>query len=318
MKKIDFGQYNTKKDAWLKEHIKNFILKSNKLSIFDPFAGSGDILNQMKILGYKYTNGADIDKKLCEKFGWKYNDSLIAISKTKSIIVTNPPYLAKNSAKRKDSKSYKYFINNNYEDLYQIAIDKCLKSSNYVVAIIPETYILSNKNSKKYLYSITILEENPFMDTDCPVCVCCFDKQYVGKILVYKNDKFLGYFDDFEQLLPINNCKIKFNCKDGNLGLRGIDGIGDNDNITFCKPEELNYNIDKIKTSSRAITVIKINEIKDIDSLILKANNILNKYRKETGDLFLAPFKGNKKNGVRRRRIDFSTARAIIEMAMKG
>ena len=44
-------------------------------------------------------------------------------------------------------------------------------------------------------------------------------------------------------------------------------------------------------------------------------NKILNDIRNKSHDLILSPFKGNMKNGVRRRRLDFYTCRAIIEKA---
>jgi len=53
-----------------------------------------------------------------------------------------------------------------------------LKSQNNVVAIIPETFINSNFKKKNYLHSITVLEENPFEDTDSPIIIACFDGKY--------------------------------------------------------------------------------------------------------------------------------------------
>ena len=52
-----------------------------------------------------------------------------------------------------------------------------------------------------------------------------------------------------------------------------------------------------------------------LDHLIAKSNEILNVYREETSDALLSPFKGNRKDGTRRRRLDYSTARAILESA---
>lgn len=87
--------------------------------------------------------------------------------------------------------------------------------------------------------------------------------------------------------------------------------------IQFMPLEKLKYNLDNIKVSSRLITVV---ELKDFDGdyikLSDKCNEILQKYREDSKDLNFSPFKGNGKDGKRRRRLDYKTARAIIEMAI--
>ena len=54
------------------------------------------------------------------------------------------------------------------------------------------------------------------------------------------------------------------------------------------------------------------------NDLIKEANNILKELRKNTQDIILSPFKGNMKDGRRRRRLDFKTARAILENAYQS
>ena len=81
--------------------------------------------------------------------------------------------------------------------------------------------------------------------------------------------------------------------------------------------EECDYPVDMIKVSSRLVTFIEIPTVNNsrIDQIITQANNILWKYRVDTGDVLLSPFKGNTKEGKRRRRLDYYTARAILERA---
>ena len=50
--------------------------------------------------------------------------------------------------------------------------------------------------------------------------------------------------------------------------------------------------------------------------LAKQCNMILAEYRLDTSDINLSPFKGNAKDGTRRRRLDYKTARAIIEQAI--
>ena len=108
-----------------------------------------------------------------------------------------------------------------------------------------------------------------------------------------------------------------FNDPEGNIGLRAIDGIDPNDRIRFCLPDELNFDLENIKESSRSITVIDTSKYDVMDyQIIRESNEILKKLRKETKDVIFAPFKNNNKLGDRRRRLDFTIARKILNRAL--
>lgn len=317
--KQNFGQFNTVNAVWLKPQVRQFIIDSGFSTAVDPFAGKGDLLKVARELGFK-TKGYDIDPSL----GWKINDSLLNIPKHKdAIIITNPPYLAKVSASRQSKSNGKYFDLNGYADLYQLAIEKVLNKYTHAVFIIPETFVLSGL-FKNYIYSITTLEENPFADTECPVCVVCFKSDtFVNTFDIYKNSSFLFNNVQFDDILNTYRCQdilnIKFNDGLGNIGLRAIDGVSEGDHIRFCLPGDLGYDISGIKHSSRSITVMNVcsadNVTIDIDALIKQANNLLEVFRKDTQDMILAPFKNNNKLGQRRRRLDFYWARRILNKA---
>lgn len=318
--KIKLGQFFTKKNIWLQPQIIKFIKDSKAKVVVDPFAGNGDLLKAVKNIGITQLRGYDIDPLM----GWTDNDSLINIPKiTNSIIVTNPPYLAKYSAKRKKihERVNKYFNNSSFQDLYQIALQRCLVND-FVVAIIPETFI-NSRFSKDRLRSITILEENPFTDTDCPVCVACFGKRDINPlpIKIYKNKKYVGIFGKILslKLRPRKLIRVRFNVRNGNVALRAVDLPNINKPIQFLLRENLNYNLDNIKYSSRLITIIDVPELPEDKyiAFIEKSNKILNQYRDKTEDILLSPFKGNNKLGIRRRRLDYATARAIIEIAFE-
>jgi hypothetical protein len=323
VKQTMLGQFFTKKNTWFYPQIKAFIEEASPHSILDPFAGQGDLLSKTKeewpnILTFGY----DIDKEL----NWETNDSLINIPNLhNSLILTNPPYLAKNSAKRRRLNTYEYFENTIFQDLYQIALVRCLESSQHVVAIVPETFlsfvIFRSDFFVKCLDSLTIIEHNLFENTDCPVCVVCLKKNG-GRRQIYKNEQYVG---ELSSLIDIRNTIIKntntdkkiiFNDVNGNIALRAVDGQNSEDKICFLKPSELNYDLSNIKQSSRAITVINIYNVKKINSIIETSNSILNEFRDSCRDLLLTPFKGNNKNGVRRRRLDFNLARAILNTAI--
>ncbi len=317
--KKKLGQYFTKKDSWLKPQIVDFI-KNSKCSIaYDPYAGDGDLLKLALEYGISKTKGLDIDENL----KWEINDSLKKIPHIDdAIIITNPPYLTKYSARRKKiSINYNYF--KEHTDLYQLAIDKMLEAQDYVVAIVPETYINSRffeKNLSR-VYSVTILTENPFDDTENPVCVVCFDdkKKIPPEIKVYADGEYLNDYSYFKELklTPKNNYSIRFNVQDGKLALRAVDLTTNDKKIKFYTKEELNYDLSRIKNSSRLITIIDL-DCSDIDikELVVECNRLLEDYRNKTKDVTLSPFKGNTKDGKRRRRLDYKTARCIIEMAI--
>lgn len=321
--KKKLGQYFTKKDLWLKKHIIDFIKKSNCTIAYDPFAGNGDLLRISTSYGIYQTKGLDIDSNL----NWETNDSLKKIPHIdNAIIITNPPYLTKYSASRKKINNKKmncYF--ENHTDLYQLAIDKMLEAQEYVVAIVPETYINSKffNNHLSRVYSVTILTENPFDDTENPVCVVCFDniKKNPPQIKVYVDNEYLNDYSYFKELklTPKNNYSIKFNVKDGKLALRAVDLTTNDKKIQFYETKDLNYDLSKIGNSSRLVTIIDL-DCSDIDicELVKECNRLLNDYRKRTKDVTLSPFKGNTKEGIRRRRLDYRTARCIIEIAVSN
>lgn len=318
MLKRSLGQYYTIDDLWLKRQIENFINEINPDIAFDPFAGEGHLLDVANKLGIKEVVGLDKNRKL----EWDYNDSLKNIPEIKnSIIITNPPYLTNYSAKRRNiyNSVGEYFLSSEYDDLYKIALEKSLENNKYIIAIVPETFI-NSKFPKNRLRHITILEENPFEDTEKPVCVVCFDDKIKDEkqIDIYKNEDYIGSLKKINsfRMTPKNNVDINFNDKEGKFALRAVDTTNPQNKIEFMRVEELDYDLKNIKVSSRLITVINIKEnlSKKEELLIIeRCNNFLKKLRKETEDVILSPFKGNDKNGKRRRRLDFRTARAILE-----
>lgn len=319
-KKVIYGQFFTKEDVWLKQQIIDFIKSTKTTVAYDPFAGAGDLLNVAKKLGYKELKGLDKDEKL----NWDLNDSLINIPSIKNaIIITNPPYISNYSAARKgvfDNLKH-YFEDSIYDDVYLIALDKMLKAEEYVVAIIPETFINSNYQNKDRLNSITILEDNPFTDTDTPVIIACFDgkNKTLDKVKIYKNGKYINTLGDIEKLrlYPHKDVDIFFNDINGWLGVRCVDTTNPQDMLRFDFKENIDYDWTKgIKVSSRLLTLVSIGVEEDKRKAFIKeCNRILNDIREKTDDIILSPFKGNMKNGRRRRRLDYLTCRAILENA---
>lgn len=321
-KKKVLGQYFTQGSCWLKPQIEAFIADSNCRVAYDPFAGSGCLFAPVAnaIATVRETVGLDIDPSR----GWPVNDSLSKIpSVPGAVIITNPPYISKSSASRK--RLYdgleKYFDMTRYDDLYLLALDRMLEAQSHVVAIVPETFVNSTFRKKNLLQSITILEENPFLDTETPVVVVCFDsrpKDY-GQVRMFKGAEYVCTLKDVEdcRLAPDNSVRMKFNDPTGWLGVRCVDSRNPDDMLRFDFKENMEYGWEKgIKVSSRLFTLVSIDVPEGSrNAFVNSCNDILKELRDMSHDIILSPFKGNMKNGVRRRRLDFRTCRAILERA---
>jgi len=326
-KKQNLGQFNTKNDVWLRPHIYEFIKNCGCSRVVDPYAGAGDLLNAVNDLPWREVIGYDIDPSL----GWPINDGLVDIPYHEdAIVITNPPYLAKNSAARNDLESYQHFKepdNEIFEDLYQIALRRVLEKYKKAVFIIPETYF-QTEFFKSHLDMYTVIEENPFNDTDCPVCVAAFTvsndfyRISGNNYRIYKNDSYLFNRLDLEDIIfefkSRRRVGLDFNNPNGKLGLRGVDGVDPLDRICFAPPDDLNYNLANIKPSSRAITLIDVEGVEINNTFLQTANVLLNILRLKTRDVILSPFKNNNKLGQRRRRLDYYWARKIIEKTVEA
>ncbi|MBP3729324.1 MAG: hypothetical protein J6H18_03560 [Lachnospiraceae bacterium] len=322
-KKRSLGQFYTKDNLWLKPQIIDFINNSHCEIAYDPFAGEGDLLEAVAAnTCAKNTQGLDIDEDL----PWDVNDSLLEIPPVnRAIIVTNPPYISNYSAARKHLLDglQKYFNRTEYDDIYLLALDNMLHAQKNVVAIVPETFINSRYRQKDMLQSITILEENPFVDTETPVVVLCFDSvpKPFSAIRIYKNSEYICTLQEIEdsRLKPAKDVPMAFNDLNGWLGVRCVDTTDPGNMIRFDLKENIPYDWQSgIKISSRLLTLVSLDvEDSKKSEMIVLCNTILAELRTKSFDMVLSPFKGNMKNGIRRRRLDYETCRAIIETAYK-
>jgi hypothetical protein len=290
----------------------------------DPFAGDGHLLEAIKsdpVLGprVKQATGFDIQGEL-----FPFNDSLVSIpNPQRAVIVTNPPYLANHSAKRKgvDQLVAKYFANSTQKNLYRIALEKALESAEYVVAIIPETFLLSTF-PKRRLELAVVIQDSLFGDTDAPALVACFTKESCADARIFTGNQSIGNLSEILALRDSTAPKhtIVFNDRNGRIGLRAVDGSDGKTPIAFVAARDFEYPSDSVAVSSRLMTYLDLPEIGEADlaAVIEQANGILLQIRLASGDLVLAPFKGNDRNGKRRRRLDYGLARKILNQARAG
>jgi len=330
--KTSKGAFMTMGDSWLTTQVYDFISGTGSQVALDPFAGQGDMLRVLEEKLGLSVMGLDIDESIGR---WETNDSLKSLTdwevvansqsrnnKVNPIVVTNPPFLSNYSAKRKSlmSEVGHYFDSEKgLTDLYMVALTRCLESFENVVAIVPETFV-SSSYPKNRCRAITILEDNPFEDTTFPICVTCWSKSTEGNPTVYIGEEEAGRLDHLwrYRINPENDTAIKFNQPNGRIGLRAVDGHDPSSRIGFMPAEKLGYDRASIKDSSRLMTYIEISAVLegDIPRLTSLANEILEGVRRNSHDVVLSGFKGNNKEGKRRRRLDYELARGILERAL--
>lgn len=310
-KKRNLGQYYTEISPFELKPFKEWmdkISQEQKQLILEPFAGSCNIphfLNQYKFDCFdidppENTNGYIVYQ----------TDSIENYPSGYSVAITNPPYLGKSSAVRRHLE-YKY---PEYEDLYFKCLEVMLNNTNYVAAIIPDSFVTSGKFTER-LNTVISLSCRMFEDTDCPVCLALFDYETTEDFDYYIMDNFCGTYSALKLSdIPITkDLGWEFNNANGEIGLVCIDNTVEQ-SIGFVVGDCINPAV--IKHSSRSVTRIHPkHNVPDIDQLIKEANDILVNFRNNTHDLFLTSFKGLRRDGKYRRRITFEQARRILNFA---
>lgn len=318
--KVSRGSFYTTDEAWLNAPVRAFLSEAflTNTSVLDPFAGDGHLLDLIRREFGVATFGLDIagDK-------WARNDSLVSVpNASQSVIVTNPPYLANHSAKRKGVAGLvaTYFDGSDYDNLYKIALDRCLAAADFVVAVIPETFLLSSFD-KTRLALVSVIEGDLFSDTEAPAVVACFGPAEIKyDSSIFNGDKRIGSLKVIFELRngrARSGIQIVFNDPNGRIGLRAVDSHDGIRRIEFIYGD-FEYRRDRIKGSSRLLTYLDVPELSDshLQELVVRANTNLEILREKSSDLILAPFKGNDKKGNRRRRLDYALARQIINNSL--
>ena len=248
-------------------------------------------------------------------------DTLADFPEGFNVCITNPPWLARNSATR---RGLPFPEATRYDDLYKYALEQCLMHCKWVAAIIPEAFIRSGLFLKRLHDFISLVpqtqgkatQENGkrdtsymFEDTEHPVGLALFAPHATSDVRVWRNNQFLGSLRALRTHLPqpSSNRSIVFNDPNGNLGLIAIDNTI-SASIRFCPPEELKGY--PIRVHCRSITKIGVPWRVDIEMLNARLATI----REKTHDVFLTAFKGVRRDGYYRRRLDWALARSIIDV----
>lgn len=289
--------------------------------LLEPFAGANNIVKLMREAGYTQDWACfDIDPPQPSAQGVMVlrQDTLARFPKGYQVMITNPPYLARNSAARRGLS----YPDTPFDDLYKHALSVALVHVPFAAAIIPESFVVAGEFHER-LWATVSLTSKMFNDTDCPVCLALFvpekAKSDARDFALWDEGAYLGQYKTFSSVLsPLpkgDTVAWKFNDPQGELGLQGVDNTK-SASIRFVRgstipPEE-------IKHTSRAISRIS-GVPKDIklDALIERANKAINAYREGTHDTLMTSFKGLRADGKYRRRLDFAAARRLLDHCVR-
>ncbi len=268
--------------------------------ILEPFAGANNIITLLKQEGlcgrfYSY----DIAPKSRQVVR---RDTIGRFPAGYKTCITNPPWLTRYFA----SRNKVYFPDTKHDNLYKTCLELALANCDNVAFIIPGTFLRTGLYRER-LSSIIFIHKKMFADTDHPVCIAMFNKRRVSDTDVYHDDVHIGRLGELERFMPRRSGRgqdIRFNDPRGRLGLHAIDNTREA-SIRFCKGSEIKR---RVIHSDRLITRIGTKHEVDIDAL----NRRLNQIRRKTHDVFFAPFKGLRKDGSYRRRVDYEFVRDLV------
>ena len=274
-----------------------------KTSILEPFAGANLLITSLKDMGLcRRADSFDIAPAHADV---KLRDTLADFPKGYDVCITNPPWLAKNSATRRGLA----FPESSYDDLYKFALNKCINHCAYVAALVPESFIRASLFQER-MSDFVSLTGDMFIDTDNPVGLALFAPDITPDVQVWRNSKKLGTLSKLESYRPRakNRDNVRFNDPDGNVGFIAIDNTREA-SIRFCDPKELgDY---EVRGTCRSITKILV----DAPIRIEEWNRFIDNFRQQTRDVLLTSFKGLRKDGLYRRRADWDFARGVINYA---
>ncbi|WP_322910762.1 hypothetical protein [Mycoplasmopsis felis] len=270
---------------WYKSIEKYYHKPVSEMTFLEPFAGENNIIDLIQELNLSQPLNWDCfdinqpkENKVPE-FDIKIQDTIKEFPKGYKVAITNPPYLAKNKAKKINIENF----DNNYSDLYLNALDKMLNNCDFVACIIPESFITSGQYHER-LYCVISLEMKMFSDTETPVCLALFNKEKTNDFFIVRNGIDIGYYSELKKYFSEYKTNIdwQFNDPDGLIGLYAVDNTKEA-SIKFLPGNQIDKN--SISHSSRSITRISFTGFKLSDNELLEfiklSNDLLNDYRKK-------------------------------------
>ena len=321
-KKRANGRYYTRGNPFQLEPFRTWAeaLNLKQQVVLEPFAGAKHIPQLIASADLQCRDWACYDIAPGAK-GIVQCDTLVDFPGGFHVCITNPPWLARNSATR---RGLPFPETTHHNDLYKYALEQCLTHCSWVAAIIPEAFIRSGLFLQRLCDFISLVpqtqnsrtQENKsrngsymFEDTEHPVGLALFGPHETSDVTVWRNNHRLGKLAELRKHLPpsSHNRRIVFNDPEGNVGLIAIDNTV-SASIRFCPPSELGTY--PVRSQCRSITKVGVPWQVNIDTL----NARLSTVREKTHDIFLTAFKGLRRDGYYRRRLDWRLARALIDV----
>lgn len=276
--------------------------------IVEPFAGSNRLIRFLEAM------------ELCRDFRAydldpadprvRRRDTLASFPTGFPVCVTNPPWLARNSATVRGLD----FPDCAYPDLYLLCLDRCLRHCRFVAALVPESFLRGGVRFdifRSRLRGFVSLTARLFAETGHPAGLALFGPGRSDDAVVWMDDRRLGSLPTLEALRPEpkpDGPPLRFNDPAGRLGLHALDDTR-GPSIRFCEGRELDGY--RVKPTGRHITRIALEgEIR-----IRAWNEYLAEFRERTQDVLLTSSKGLRRDGRYRRRLDWRLARGIVHHA---
>jgi len=295
-------------------------LNLERHTALEPFAGSKSIPRLIDSAELRCSNWALFDLEPGVP-GIVQRDTLSDFPKGFNVCITNPPWLARNSATRRGLPFPEAL---GYNDLYKYALEQCLTHCEWIAAIIPEAFIRSGLFLPRLCDFISLVPRAQYVtkqegqskvrfymfeDTEHPVGLALFAPYVTSDVRVWRNNEFLGRLSKLRAHLPLpsRNRRIVFNEPKGNLGLVAVDNTVCA-SIRFCSPAELEGY--PVRSQGRLITRIGVPWGVNIEMLNVQLATL----REKTHDVFLTAFKGLRRDGYYRRRLDWALARAMVDV----
>lgn len=339
-KKKNLGQFFTKNSQYIIGNLLN-VFPENAV-VIDPFVGEWDLLNTIPSNFEKI--GYDISPQAKYPDTIKQNTLLEPPDYSNKWICTNPPYLARNKNNNVSNNgtqfkaiNEKLYNETKLNDLYKIALNTMLDCAGGII-IVPLNFFCEEGNDirRKFLSVFKILQLNIFEETvfkDTSYTVCSFS--FIRSLEVIKsqiiNVKFFPNGDEkifnieeksnfrlgaeFYSIIE-NKSKIKISrIIDGDtsishIKLRAIDSGSINGKIKLEWSDITHIDKTPNKTE-RTFCSFKFGDVKITENeerfLIIKFNEILEKYREKYNSLFLTNFRNSSKSYARKR-ISFDVA----------
>lgn len=276
--------------------------------IVEPFAGSNRLIRFLVAMGLC----RDFRSYDLEPAGPQVlrRDTLASFPAGFPVCVTNPPWLARNSATLRGLD----FPDCAFPDLYLHCLDHCLRHCRFVAALVPESFLRNGVRFDTFrsrLRGFVSLTARLFAETGHPVGLALFGPDRADDAVVWTDRRRLGSLKALEALRPEprpDGPPLRFNDPAGRLGLHALDDTR-GPSIRFCEGRELDGYL--VKPTGRHITRIGVAGGIRIEEW----NEFLHEFRERTQDVLLTSSKGLRRDGRYRRRLDWRLARGIVHHA---